>query len=71
MNRENFITIPPGMDSRIHGQRPLVIHEMNVVADLSYRLLARLARVVLHAFPGSFPANIKTKTVASATPIPV
>ncbi len=41
-------------------QRPLVIHEQNVVAGLKNRLLARRARVVLQAFPGSFPANIKT-----------
>ncbi len=52
-------------------QRPLAVHQQNAVAGLTNHLLARLARVVLQAFPGSFPANIKTKTVASATPIPV
>ena len=52
-------------------QRPLVAHKQNAVAGLTNHLLARLARVVLQAFPGSFPANINTKTVASATPIPV
>ncbi len=41
-------------------QRPLVIHEQNAVADLTNRLLARLARVVLQAFPGSIPVNTKT-----------
>ena len=35
-------------------RRPLVIHEQNAVAGLTNRLLARLARVVLQAFPGSF-----------------
>ncbi len=35
-------------------QRPLVIHEQNVVAGLTNRLLARLARVVRQVFPGSF-----------------
>ncbi len=42
-------------------QRPLVIHEQNAVADLTNRLLARLARVVLQAFPGSIPVNTKTQ----------
>ncbi len=54
MNRENFISIPPGMHSRIHGQRSLVIHEQNAVAGLTNRLLARLARVVRQVFPGNF-----------------
>ncbi len=44
-------------------QRPLVIHEQNVVAGITNRLLARPARVVLQAFPGSLPANTKTGTV--------
>ncbi len=46
--------------SLVPKQRPLVIHEMNVVADLTNRLLARLARVVRQAFPGSFTGNVKT-----------
>ena len=54
MNQKNFISIPPGMDSRIHGQRCLIIHEQNVVAGLTNRLLARLARVVRQVFPGNF-----------------
>ncbi len=41
-------------------QRPLVVHEQNAVAGLTNRLLARLARVVLQAFPGSIPVNTKT-----------
>ncbi len=51
-------------------QRPLVIHEQNAVAGLTNRLLARLARVVLQAFPGSFPANIKTETVGLSSTNP-
>ena len=35
-------------------RRPLVIHEQNAVAGLTNRLLAKFARVVLEAFPGSF-----------------
>ncbi len=51
-------------------QRPLVIHEQNVVAGLTNRLLARLARVVLQAFPGSIPANIKTESVGLSSTNP-
>ena len=44
---------------------PLVIHEQNAVAGLTNRLLARLARVVLQAFPGSFKSNDGAKTVGN------
>ena len=46
-------------------RRPLVIHEQNAVAGLTNRLLARLARVVLQAFPGSFNARRKPITVGN------
>ncbi len=51
-------------------QRPLVIHEQNAVAGLTNRLLARPARAVLQAFPGSFPANIKTEAVGLSSTNP-
>ncbi len=46
-------------------RRPLVIHEQNAVAGLTNRLLARLARVVLQAFPGSFSTGLKAETVGN------
>ena len=46
-------------------RRPLVIHEQNAAAGLTNRLLARLARVVLQAFPGSFNAKIAAVTVGN------
>lgn len=46
-------------------RRPLVIHEQNAVAGLTNRLLARLARVVLQAFPGSFSASVKARTMGN------
>ena len=63
-SRENrlFVSLGP-------IQRPLVVHEQNAVAGLANRLLARLARVVLQAFPGSFPASLRTDTLVSAAPI--
>lgn len=46
-------------------RRPLVIHEQNAVAGVTNRLLARLARVVLQAFPGTFPAPVHARTVGN------
>ncbi len=46
-------------------RRPLVIHEQNAAAGMTNRLLARLARVVLQAFPGSFNSNIVAETVGN------
>ncbi len=66
VNREKFISIPPGIDSRIDGQRSLVFHEQNAVAGLTNRLLARLARVVRQVFPGSFYRQHKNLVSARA-----
>ena len=46
-------------------RRPLVIHEQNAAAGLTNRLLARFARVVLQAFPGSFNSNVAVQTVGN------
>ena len=48
-----FVSGPGGVAAWL-TRRPLVIHEQNAAAGLTNRLLARLARVVLQAFPGSF-----------------
>jgi UDP-N-acetylglucosamine--N-acetylmuramyl-(pentapeptide) pyrophosphoryl-undecaprenol N-acetylglucosamine transferase len=42
-----------------------VIHEQNAIAGLTNRLLARLARVVLQAFPGSFNSGVNAETVGN------
>jgi UDP-N-acetylglucosamine--N-acetylmuramyl-(pentapeptide) pyrophosphoryl-undecaprenol N-acetylglucosamine transferase len=54
-----------------------VIHEQNAAAGLTNRLLARLARVVLQAFPGSFNSSVRAETVGNpvrediaAVPVP-
>lgn len=57
-------------------RRPLLIHEQNAIPGLTNRLLSRLARRVMEAFPGSFPANVGARylgnpvreAVAAATP---
>ena len=46
-------------------RRPLVIHEQNAAAGMTNRLLARLARVVLQAFPGSFNSKVIAETVGN------
>jgi UDP-N-acetylglucosamine--N-acetylmuramyl-(pentapeptide) pyrophosphoryl-undecaprenol N-acetylglucosamine transferase len=54
-----FVTGPGGVAAKLMG-KPLIIHEQNAVAGLTNRLLARIADVVLEAFPASFPKNIET-----------
>jgi UDP-N-acetylglucosamine--N-acetylmuramyl-(pentapeptide) pyrophosphoryl-undecaprenol N-acetylglucosamine transferase len=55
-----FVTGPGGVAAWLL-RRPLIVHEQNAIAGLTNRVLARLARRVLEAFPGSFPQRIKTE----------
>ena len=48
------MTVPGALAGALCG-KPLVLHEQNSVAGLSNRLLARLARRVFTAFPGTLP----------------
>jgi len=59
-----FVSGPGGVAAWLM-RRPLVIHEQNAVAGLTNRLLARLARVVLQAFPGSFSSRRDAVTVGN------
>jgi len=59
-----FVSGPGGLAAWL-TRRPLVIHEQNAVSGMTNRLLARLARVVLQAFPGSFPPSINAETVGN------
>jgi len=59
-----FVSGPGGLAAWL-TRRPLVIHEQNAVAGLTNRLLARLARVVLQAFPGSFNSKRNPETVGN------
>ena len=59
-----FVSGPGGVAAWL-TRRPLVIHEQNAAAGMTNRLLARLARVVLQAFPGSFNAKFKAETVGN------
>jgi len=59
-----FVSGPGGVAAWL-TRRPLVIHEQNAAAGMTNRLLARLARVVLQAFPGSFNSNVVAETVGN------
>ncbi|HTJ95697.1 MAG TPA: undecaprenyldiphospho-muramoylpentapeptide beta-N-acetylglucosaminyltransferase [Pararobbsia sp.] len=49
-----YITFPAGIMTALTG-RPLVLHEQNSIAGLANRVLAKLARRVLVAFPDALP----------------
>jgi UDP-N-acetylglucosamine--N-acetylmuramyl-(pentapeptide) pyrophosphoryl-undecaprenol N-acetylglucosamine transferase len=49
-----YVAFPGGLMAAL-TRTPLVLHEQNSVAGLTNRLLARLARIVLVAFPGALP----------------
>lgn len=57
-----FAAGPGGLAAWIK-RTPLVIHEQNAAAGLTNRLLARIATVVLQAFPNTFAG--KTQTVGN------
>ena len=59
-----FVSGPGGVAAWL-TRRPLLIHEQNAAAGMTNRLLARLARVVLQAFPGSFNPNVIAETVGN------
>jgi UDP-N-acetylglucosamine--N-acetylmuramyl-(pentapeptide) pyrophosphoryl-undecaprenol N-acetylglucosamine transferase len=59
-----FVSGPGGVAAWL-TRRPLIIHEQNAIAGLTNRLLARVARVVLEAFPGSFSPAVEARTVGN------
>lgn len=52
-----YVTGPGGVAARLAG-KPLLIHEQNAIAGFSNRLLARIADVVMEAFPGTFAPGV-------------
>jgi UDP-N-acetylglucosamine--N-acetylmuramyl-(pentapeptide) pyrophosphoryl-undecaprenol N-acetylglucosamine transferase len=59
-----FVSGPGGLAAWL-TRRPLVIHEQNAIAGMTNRLLARFARRVLEAFPGSFPSGAHAERVGN------
>ncbi len=52
---------PGGIAAWLRGI-PLVVHEQNQVPGMTNRVLAKIARRVLQAFPGTFPAGLNAVT---------
>lgn len=59
-----FVSGPGGVAAWLM-RRPLVIHEQNAIAGMTNRMLSRIARHVLEAFPSSFPAGAKAERVGN------
>lgn len=59
-----FVSGPGGVAAWL-VRRPLLIHEQNAVAGTTNRCLARLAKRVFEAFPGSFPAAVPARLVGN------
>jgi UDP-N-acetylglucosamine--N-acetylmuramyl-(pentapeptide) pyrophosphoryl-undecaprenol N-acetylglucosamine transferase len=59
-----FVAGPGGLAAWLL-RKPLLVHEQNAVAGLTNRCLARLARRVLTAFPGSFAPRIRAQVVGN------
>ena len=59
-----FVAGPGGVAAWLL-RRPLLIHEQNAVAGFTNRCLARLARRVLTAFPGSFAPGIHAEVIGN------
>lgn len=59
-----FVTGPGGVAAWL-TRRPLLIHEQNAIAGFTNRCLARIAREVLEAFPGSFAKDIEARAIGN------
>ena len=59
-----FVSGPGGVAAWL-CRRPVLIHEQNAVAGTTNRLLARIARRVFEAFPGSFPGGVAAELVGN------
>jgi len=61
-----FVAGPGGLMAKLMGI-PLVIHEQNRIPGTTNKLLAKVAKKILQAFPGSFPA--KTQAICTGNPL--
>lgn len=59
-----YVAGPGGLAARLLGL-PLVLHEQNAIAGMTNKQLARFAKLVLQAFPNTFPASAKVKTTGN------
>lgn len=64
-----YVTGPGGVAAKLLGI-PLVIHEQNAIAGLTNKLLSKVARKVLLAFPGAFGAGkLSEKFIHTGNPV--
>ena len=59
-----FASGPGGVAAWLSGI-PLLLHEQNAAAGMTNKLLARIAKRVLMAFPGAFAPNARTAVVGN------
>ncbi len=59
-----FVSGPGGLVTWL-SRKPLLIHEQNAIPGLTNKLLARLAVVVMQAFPDVFSGREKVKTLGN------
>lgn len=59
-----FVAGPGGVAAWL-TRKPLVIHEQNAVAGTTNRILARLAKQVFEAFPGSFQPAVRATVIGN------
>ena len=59
-----YVAAPGGLAAWIM-MRPLIIHEQNAVAGTSNRLLAKLAKRVMVAYPNAFPEHLDVSLVGN------
>lgn len=60
-----YVTAPGGLAAKL-CKKPIVIHEQNAIAGMSNRYLAKMAKIVMQAFPNTFGADSdKIRTVGN------
>ena len=59
-----FVSGPAGIAVWI-ARKPLLIHEQNAISGYTNRILARFSNTVFQAFPDTFPASIKARTIGN------
>lgn len=61
---------PGGLAARLRGV-PLLVHEQNRVPGMTNRVLSRMAKMVLQAFPGTWRDNLNARTCGNPVRGPV
>jgi UDP-N-acetylglucosamine--N-acetylmuramyl-(pentapeptide) pyrophosphoryl-undecaprenol N-acetylglucosamine transferase len=59
-----FVSGPGGVAAWLTG-RPLLVHEQNAIAGFTNRVLARVAREVLSAFPDAFGPGVHARVIGN------